>query len=194
VPTATTRSRLPADERRDQLLDAAAEILVEHGAAALSMERLAVEAGVSKALPYKHFDNSNAVLVALYRRETQALGRAAWRALEAAGPGDDLIRTSIHAYFEEKGRRAAVLGALTAPGSTVAAVADPGTAGVPFVIEVFTHFHGLDRDRAKVVAGVAQGALVGGVTTWLAGHATRDEVERDLVAVFTTLLAPAAAR
>ena len=34
------------------------------------MERLAAEAGVSKALPYKHFDNSEQVLAELYRRET----------------------------------------------------------------------------------------------------------------------------
>jgi AcrR family transcriptional regulator len=184
------RPRLKADERRDQLLDVAAAILVTDGAAGLSMERLATGAGVSKALPYRHFDNREAVLVALYRRETGALGQAVWDALSAAGPGDDLIAASIHAYFDEMDRRAAILTALAAPGSTVAAVADPGSAGVPFVVEVFERFHGLDHDRAKVVAGMVQGALVGGAATWLAGHARRDDVEAELIAMFHAVVAP----
>ena len=54
-----------AEDRRDHLLDEAAAILVAHGAAVLTMERLAESAGVSKALPYKHFDNVQHVLVAL---------------------------------------------------------------------------------------------------------------------------------
>src|SRR3954467_8434261 len=88
---APVRQRMRGDDRRHQLLDAAAQIIVDHGASAMSMERLASEAGVSKALPYKHFDNSEAVLAALYRRETAALGRSVWRALSEAGPDDDLI-------------------------------------------------------------------------------------------------------
>jgi len=147
-----------ADDRRHQLLDAAAQIIVEHGTAALSMERPAGEAGVSKALPYKHFDNSEDVLAALYRRETAALGRSVWQALSSAAPDHDLIRLSIRVYFEEVSRRGPVLAALSAPGSSVPSVADPGQAGVTFEVEVFNRFHGLDRDRAKLVAGMIQGA------------------------------------
>ena len=83
------------DDRRRQLLDAAARIIVEHGSAAMSMERLGAEAGVSKALPYKHFANSDAVLVELYRRETRALGRAVWRALGDAPRGTEASRDGV---------------------------------------------------------------------------------------------------
>lgn len=176
------------DDRRQQLLDAAAQILVEHGAAAMSMERLAVEAGVSKALPYKHFENSEAVLAALYRRETEALGRAVWRALRDAPPDDDLIRLAIRVYFDEVSRRGALLAALSRPGSTIASVADPGQAGVIFEVEVLNRFHGLDRDRAKAVAGMVQGAVVGATGTWLAGHGTREDLEDDLVTMIATLV------
>jgi AcrR family transcriptional regulator len=176
------------DDRRHQLLDAAAEVVVEHGAAAMNMERLALAAGVSKALPYKHFDNSEAVLAALYRRETAALGRAVWDALAAAGPDDDLVRLAIRVYFDEVSRRRAVLAALSAPGSTVSAAADPAQAGVIFEVEVFDRFHGLGRDRAKAVAGMVQGAVVGATGTWLAGHSSRAQLEDDLVAVLTTLI------
>lgn len=185
---APVRRRMRADDRRRQLLDAAAQIIVDHGAAALSMERLASVAGVSKALPYKHFDNSEDVLAALYRRETAALGRSVWQALTSAAPDDDLIRLSIRVYFDEVDRRGPVLAALSAPGSSVPSVADPGQAGVTFEVEVFHRFHGLDRDRAKVVAGMIQGAIVGATGTWLAGHGTREELEDALVLMITSLL------
>jgi AcrR family transcriptional regulator len=175
------------DERYRQLLDAAAVVIVEHGAAAMNMERLAVEAGVSKALPYKHFDNSEAVLAALYRRETRALGRSVWQALSAAGPDEDLIRLGVRAYFDEVSRRGPVLAALSRPGSTIASVADPGQAGVIFEVEVLNRFHGLHRRRAKAIAGMVQGAVVGATATWLAGHATRATLEDDLVAMISVL-------
>ena len=69
------RPRLTRNARRDQLLDAAAVLIVSEGIPALTMERLAVRAGVSKALPYSHFERSEDVLAELYRRETGALVR-----------------------------------------------------------------------------------------------------------------------
>ncbi len=176
------------DERRTQLLDVAAAILVEHGAAAMSMERLASEAGVSKALPYKHFDNGEEVLAELYRRETVALGRAVWRALDAASPDDESIRVGVRAYFDEITTRGPVLSALSRPGSTIAAVADPGQAGVIFEVEVLHRFHGLERQRAKAVAGIVQGAVVGAASTLHEGHGNRQELEDDVVSVITALV------
>src|SRR3546814_3863694 len=148
----------------------------------MSMERLAAQAGVSKALPYKHFDNSESVLAALYRRETEALGVAVWRALGAAAPDADLPRLAIGVYLDEVHARGPVLAALSRPGSTIAAVADPGQAGVIFEVEVLHRFFGVDRRRAKAVAGMAQGAIVGAVGTWLAGPADRGGLGGDLVA------------
>ncbi len=185
---ASPRQRMRGDDRRRQLLDDAAQILIERGAAAMTMERLAAEAGVSKALPYKHFENSEAVLAELYRRETVALGRAVWVALRDAGPDEDLIRVGIRAYFDEVSKRGPVLAALSRPGSTIASVADPGQAGVIFEVEVINRFHGLDRDRAKEIAGMIQGAVVGATGTWLAGHSTRADLEDDLVAMMTSLV------
>lgn len=177
-----------SDDRLQQLLDTAAQIIVEHGTSAMSMERLADEAGVSKALPYKHFTNSDDVLMWLYRRETTALGSSVWRAL-ADAPGDaDLIRVGVHAYFDEVVDRGAVLAALSRPGSTIAAVADPGQAGVIFEVEVLNRFHGVPRRRAKAIAGIVQGAVVGASSTFHAGHSSRAELEDDLVTVIASLV------
>jgi AcrR family transcriptional regulator len=182
------RRRLSSEERRRQLLDVAAAIVIADGVAAMSMERLAADAGVSKALPYKHFDNSEAVLVALYRREARALGKAVWSALSDAPTGSDRTRLAIRAYFDELARRRDVLAALTQPGSTIASAGDPQQAGVVFDVQVLTTFAGLDRRRAKEVAGIVQGAIVGAAGTWLAGHGRRQRLEDDLVALIDGLL------
>jgi AcrR family transcriptional regulator len=177
-----------ADARRDDLLDTAARIVVEHGIAAMSMERLAAESGVSKALPYKHFANREEVLAELYRRETTALGRAVWRALSGAPGGADLVRVGVRSYFDEFTARSAVLAALSRPGSTIAEVADPGQAGVVFEVEVLSRFQRVPRDRAKAIAGIVQGAVVGATSTLEAGHGTREQLEDDLVTTIEGLI------
>jgi len=195
---APARQRMRGDDRRRQLLDAAAQLIVERGAGAMSMEALAAAAGVSKALPYKHFDNSEAVLAELYRRETAELGRSVWRALRdvdpTSDPADVPVRVGVHAYFDELVRRGRVLASLSHPGSTIASIADPDQAGVIFEVEVLNRFHGLSRSRAKVVAGMVQGAVVGAAATWLAGRAPRADLEDALVTMITSLVRPAATR
>jgi hypothetical protein len=48
--------------------------------------------------------------------------------------------------------------------------------------------YGVDRKRAKAVAGMVQGAVVGATGTWLARHGTRAQLEDDLVTMITSLL------
>jgi AcrR family transcriptional regulator len=52
---AEKRKRLPADERREQLLDAARRVFVRTGFAAARIRMIADEAGVNDALLYQHF-------------------------------------------------------------------------------------------------------------------------------------------
>ena len=125
VTDARPARRLTKSGRRHQLLDVAAARVVEHGVAQMSMERLAEWAGVSKALPYAHFENVEAVLVALYQREWVAIGRHIVTALDAAPPGSDLAAVRAAAYLDAVGERAAVIEALTFPGSTIPRAADP---------------------------------------------------------------------
>ena len=189
---APARPRLSKSARRHQLLDVAADRLLEHRLAAMSMERIAEWAGVSKALPYAHFDNAEALLIALYQREAVAIGREIVEALDAAGPGDDLARVRVRAWFDAVERRAAVLSALTAPGSTVPSAADPDGEGSRYSARLLYRYFGVDKHRALAVSGVLQGALMGASTSWVSGLATRDELEDVLVAIVKTLAAPEA--
>lgn len=172
-----------APDRRAQLLDVAADLVTSAGVAAVTMERLADRAGVSKAIPYRHFVDADAVLVALYRRETTALGAGVVAALRAAPVGADLVRVGVRAYFDEVVRRRTLLVALSSPGRAIPALADPEAAATKFASWVLQEFHGLDARRAKAVSGMVQGAIVGAVGSYLAGVASRRSVEETLVAM-----------
>ncbi|MCB0999524.1 MAG: TetR/AcrR family transcriptional regulator [Acidimicrobiales bacterium] len=185
---AAPRRRLRSDDRRHQLLDTAATLVVAHGAASLSMERLAAAAGVSKALPYKHYDNIDAVLVDLYRREVRALGTAVWDAMRATPARHDLTRVAIRTYFDQLALRRDVLAALTGPGSTIGASAGTDRVGVAFEADVLVEFAGLDRRRADEVAGIVQGAIVGAASAWSSGRGRRQRLEDDLVWLIDGLL------
>ena len=181
------RRRLTKSERRHQLLDAAAQAIVEHGLAAMSMERVAESAGVSKALPYAHFDNAEALLVALYQREWVTIGREIVRALDAAGPDDDIARVRVRAWFDAMEPRNEVLRALSAPGSSVPAAADPDGEGSRYSAGLLYRYHGVEKTRALALSGILQGALFGASTSWVNGLADRQVLEDALVAIIHTL-------
>ena len=182
----SARRRLTKSERRHQLLDAAAEAIVEHGLAAMSMERIAERAGVSKALPYAHFDNVEALLVALYQREWVRIGREIVGALDAARPEDDIARVRVRAWFDAMEARNEVLRALSAPGSSVPALADPDGEGSRYSAGLLYRYHGVDKSRALALSGILQGALFGASTSWVNGLADRDVLEDALVAIIRT--------
>jgi AcrR family transcriptional regulator len=68
TPAGTTR--LSAHARREQLLDAAKEVVARGGFHAVSIEAVAREAGVSRPIVYGHFDDLPGLLEALVERES----------------------------------------------------------------------------------------------------------------------------
>ena len=67
--------RMPAAERREQLLDATLRLISLHGYGGASMEAIAREAGVTKPVVYDAFGDRGSLLQALLEREEQrALG------------------------------------------------------------------------------------------------------------------------
>src|SRR5580658_9448581 len=68
------RSGAARDALRERLCEAAARIFVEEGEAALSMRRLAAEAGCSPMAPYRHFADKAALIAAV---RAAAFGRLA---------------------------------------------------------------------------------------------------------------------
>jgi AcrR family transcriptional regulator len=104
---ATTRKRayaprMPPSERREQLLDAALEVIAEHGYGGVSMEAVARQAGVTKPVVYDLFSNLGELLRALLEREE---GRALAQLAEVMPSGrpavepDELVVTGFTAFL-----------------------------------------------------------------------------------------------
>lgn len=65
-------ARMPVEQRRAELLDAALDIVVTRGHNAATMDAVAERIGVSKPVVYGVFENRAALLGALLRREQEA--------------------------------------------------------------------------------------------------------------------------
>ncbi len=98
-------ARLPPEERRTQLLDAALRIAVDDGFAAVTMDRVARAAGVTRPVVYGLFADRGVLLAALLDRETLRARAALAPALPAVpGEGDrvdpdTLLVEGIRAYL-----------------------------------------------------------------------------------------------
>ena len=67
---ATTRRREPPEVRREQILDAAAQVFLDRGLAQATIADVADAAGVAKGTVYLYFDSKSALLTALRTRYT----------------------------------------------------------------------------------------------------------------------------
>ena len=91
--------RMPAAERREQLLRTAVSVFAEHGYHATSMNDVAEAAGVTKPVLYQHFSSKRDLFIELLDdigaelRETIAKATA-----DAAGPRPQ-IEQGFRAYF-----------------------------------------------------------------------------------------------
>src|SRR5438105_5076910 len=61
--------RMPPEQRREQLIDAALSVILEHGYGGVSIEAIARVAGVTRPVVYDHFPNLGRLLHALVERE-----------------------------------------------------------------------------------------------------------------------------
>lgn len=61
--------RMSGSDRRDQILDVARQIVLEDGFAAVTMKRLAENAGITRTVIYQQFGDLPSALVALVERE-----------------------------------------------------------------------------------------------------------------------------
>lgn len=180
---AETMTRMSRSRRRTQLLDVAAELVLTAGVGAVTMERLAERAGVSKALVYLHFDNAAAVLAELYHREVTTLGEQVAIAVEGPDTPEVKLRAAVSTYFDVVTHRGALFTVLAPGGSTDLTQSDGSRIGQRFVTDLFQEIFGLPNRRARTAATVFLGALNGGVEAWALGELTRAEVEEAVVSV-----------
>jgi AcrR family transcriptional regulator len=109
----TATRRVPTQERSrrrvEQILDAAAAVVVRDGVEALSTQEIAREAGVPVASLYQYFADKDDVLLALAGRDMDEMDAEVAAALGELGRADltveTLVRTTMEAFVRVYHRR-----------------------------------------------------------------------------------------
>lgn len=91
--------RLPAGERRDQILEVAVQVFAKHGYHGTSMNEVAEAAGVTKPVLYQHFDSKQDLYLALLDDVGNRMSTAIAKATAGAVSGKTQTELGFQAYF-----------------------------------------------------------------------------------------------
>lgn len=92
--------RLPAAERKEQLLDAALNVFAEKGFHETSMNDVADAAGVTKPVVYQHFDSKRALFLAIIDHVGRQMISSVTDASHSAKDGRTNTELGTIAFFE----------------------------------------------------------------------------------------------
>jgi AcrR family transcriptional regulator len=94
------RRRLSAIDRRAAILDAALEVFSSRGYHAASIDEIAGEAGISKALIYEHFPSKKELHASLLERHVQEIFERLAQSAAGPDPGEVRLRAGVDAFLE----------------------------------------------------------------------------------------------
>jgi len=171
---------LPAGtDRREALLDVATKIVAAGDLDALSMEAVAVEAGVSRPLVYKHFANKGELLAAVYRREAAAYDAEIVAAVEAADSLEGMLRAMLRAIFRGAGSRGDTFTLLQRAAGRGATVRSEQRArdrrSVRFFARVAAQEFGIGLREARSAMSVLLSGIDAVVAQWRAHRGPAEE-------------------
>ena len=181
--TATKRrTRLDPEQRRSLILDHTAEIIAVEGVAALSMERIGREAGISKSLVYNYFPNLGELLSELLERELRRLRRLQGTAAEGATTFEGLVRAVTHVYLKYIDERGLIIERLQAE-PTVSAIHDPTEYGreaaVDYLADIVMRHFDLPPEIARAATDISFG-LPASAGAYLLRHGMSHQELEDL--------------
>ena len=92
-------TRLPAGERREQILDVAVQVFARQGFHGTSMNEVAEAAGVTKPVLYQHFDSKQDLYLALIDEIGKRMITSIAKATAGATSGKAMTELGFQAYF-----------------------------------------------------------------------------------------------
>ncbi len=104
-----SRTRLAPQARREQLVALAGRIIARHGLNALTMKRVAREAGISETQAHNYFSRREDLLVDLARRELASMFTARDSARDRGLDASARIALSTVAYLRHVSQRGALI-------------------------------------------------------------------------------------
>src|SRR5918994_543272 len=93
-------ARMPKDQRRAQLLDAANTVFTLRGYHAAAMDDIAEAAGVSKPVLYQHFSSKLELYLALLDRSCERLVEIVAEALTATEDNAERVTAAVGAFYD----------------------------------------------------------------------------------------------
>lgn len=111
------RRRLAPDQRIEEILDAAYRLVQNEGMSTLTMNKIALEAGSSKALLYSYFPNLPGLLQKLYEREYKQLQALYLEALNTLYEFEEMVRLTAKINRQNHFGRLLLLNRLEADAS-----------------------------------------------------------------------------
>jgi AcrR family transcriptional regulator len=99
VATGTASTRLSASQRRERILEAAAEAFAARGYHSASVGQVAEAAGITKPVIYDHFASKRELFVELMETAREELTSRGFEAMRGDAPLEDRLRAAITAFF-----------------------------------------------------------------------------------------------
>jgi len=163
--------RLPAAERRRQLLDTALEVFAAQGFYATSMNDVADAAGVTKPVLYQHFASKRQLYLELLEDVGTRLGERIADATATAGSPHEQVEMGFVAYFRFVHEHRSAYRLLFGGGSrrdaefadAVRKVEEHLAASVALLIEA-----DIDPDHRRTLAFAIAGIAEGTSRHWIA--------------------------
>jgi AcrR family transcriptional regulator len=193
--TARTGERLPARDRRQQLVRTAAALLRRHGTDGLELTRLAAEAGVSRPIVYRFFPSRQALIIGVLEDLESELAVRFAAVAARPFPADigDATRLFIDAVcdaIEAKGVGPWELLGSKGPDPVVARLARRIHERLlrPWIQNVAVAL-GVDIREAETVSRMLVAAARSVLEQWYTGAITREEAVRDATRGVSGLLA-----
>lgn len=176
-------------EQRARFLSAAAHLVETEGVGAVTMERVATAAALSKPVAYKHFSDRGDLLCALLEQCWEGLDRAVQRRLRSATTFEAHIDALVAGYFEEVVAQGRVLQVLLGEATSEPALEAARHARHRAAEGEWSAFYqqrgGLPPAVADTAAAILRSALEGATAYWLEHPATRPE---DCITVCTDVM------
>jgi AcrR family transcriptional regulator len=177
VPSSPT-SRLPAAQRRRQLLDVALEVFARDGFHDASMNAIAEAAGVTKPVLYQHFESKRALYRELLVEVGEQLQDEIAKAAAQAGSPHEQVRAGFAAYFhwvaERRDAFHVLFGGGTRRDAEFAEVASRAEASIAATIAEFIQVEGMAAADRELLAYGLVGMSEGTSRQWIATGATAD--------------------
>jgi len=168
----TAGVRLPAAERRAQLLGVACRLFARDGYRGASMEAIAEAAGVTKPVLYQHFPSKHALYNDLLTTELARLEEAVTEALGRAGDNAERLQRGFGAYLDfvdvhEDAFRVLFTEALGVDATFQRRVSRFREWVAGRIAAIIRAEAGLPERRAEALAAAIVGMAEGAATWWL---------------------------